>query len=62
MGGQGAFEECMKDTPIKVVDKPLEVLRGVHSFDPCLACSTHLYDTEGKEIVQVKVQGANICY
>jgi len=62
MGGQGAFEECMKDSPVKVIDKPLEALRGIHSFDPCLACSTHVYDTEGREIVEVKVQGAQACY
>ncbi|HID04564.1 MAG TPA: nickel-dependent hydrogenase large subunit, partial [Aigarchaeota archaeon] len=57
MGGQGAFEECMKDTALKVPDKPVEVLKGIRSFDPCLACSTHLYDAEGREIVSVKVQG-----
>ena len=52
----------MKDSPVKVIDKPLEALRGIHSFDPCLACSTHVYDTEGREIVEVKVQGAQACY
>jgi len=63
MGGQGAFEECMKDTPVRVVDKPLEVLRGIHSFDPCLACSTHIYNAKGEEITSVKVQGSvPICY
>ena len=39
----------MIDTKIKVADKPLEVLRVIHSFDPCLACATHLYDTEGNK-------------
>jgi hydrogenase large subunit len=57
MGGQGAFEECMKDTVVKIPEKPVEVLKGIHSFDPCLACSTHIYDKEGREIVEVKVQG-----
>jgi len=58
MGGQGAFEESMKDTPLKVIDKPLEVLRGIHSFDPCLACSTHIYNAKGEEITSIKVQGS----
>ncbi|MCB1867015.1 MAG: nickel-dependent hydrogenase large subunit, partial [Gammaproteobacteria bacterium] len=34
---------------------PLEVLRTVHSFDPCIACAIHMVDTEQREIVQVKV-------
>jgi hydrogenase large subunit len=58
MGGQGAFEEAMKDTRIRIAEKPVEILRSIRSFDPCLACSTHLYDLEGKEIVEVKVQGS----
>ena len=38
-------------TPIADPEKPLEVLRTVHSFDPCLACAVHLSDAENKEIV-----------
>ena len=56
-GGQGAFEECMKNTVVKIPEKPVEVLKGIRSFDPCLACSTHLYNTEGEEVITVKVQG-----
>jgi len=59
-GQHGAFEECMIDTKVKVPEKPLEVLRGIHSFDPCLACSTHLYNEKGEEIASVRVQGACI--
>ena len=40
----------MIDTKVKVADKPLEILKTIHSFDPCLACATHLYDAEGKEL------------
>lgn len=43
----GAFEACMIDTHVQVADKPLEILKGIHSFDPCLACATHLYDMDG---------------
>ncbi|GAB6065729.1 nickel-dependent hydrogenase large subunit [Aquifex pyrophilus] len=59
-GQHGAFEECMIDTVVKVPEKSLEVLRGIHSFDPCLACSTHLYNEKGEEITSVRVQGACI--
>ena len=59
-GQQGAFEECMKDTVVRIPEKPVEILRGIRSFDPCLACSTHIYDTEGKEVVSVKVLGGRV--
>lgn len=48
--GHGAFEACMMDTKVQIADKPLEILRGVRSFDPCIACATHLYDASGKEV------------
>ena len=35
--------------------QPLEILRTVHSFDPCLACAVHIMDVNGNEVVQVKV-------
>lgn len=44
----GAFEACMIDTHVALADKPVEVLKGIHSFDPCLACATHLYDATGE--------------
>jgi hydrogenase large subunit len=40
--------------PIAQADKPLEALRTIHSFDPCLACAVHVHDASGNEIVQVK--------
>ena len=51
----GAYEACLLDTPIAVPDQPLEVLRTVHSFDPCLACAVHIVDEEHKEVVKVTV-------
>ena len=47
--GYGAYEASMIDTKVKVADKPLEILKVIHSFDPCIACATHLYDAEGNE-------------
>lgn len=49
----GAFEANMIDTKVQIPDKPLEILRGIHSFDPCLACSTHLYNKKGELISSV---------
>jgi [NiFe] hydrogenase large subunit/hydrogenase large subunit len=42
-------------TPIADPQKPLEILRTIHSFDPCLACAVHLLDGNGTEIIRVKV-------
>lgn len=52
--GHGAYEAGMIDTRVKIADKPLEILKLVHSFDPCLACATHLYNAEGKEVSVVR--------
>lgn len=49
----GAYEASMIDTPLAVPDQPLEILRTVHSFDPCVACATHLLDPQGKELLTV---------
>ena len=48
--GHGAFEASMMDTPVKIPDKPLEIVKAVRSFDPCMACSTHLFNAKGKKI------------
>ncbi len=50
----GPYEASLMDNPIADETKPLEVLRTVHSFDPCIACAIHMVDTEQKEIVKVK--------
>ena len=52
-GEHGAYEAQMMDTKVKIPEKPLEILKGIHSFDPCLACATHLYDKNGKPIISV---------
>ena len=48
--GHGAFELSMMDTPVKIPDKPLEIVKAVRSFDPCMACSTHLFNAKGEKI------------
>ena len=55
-GVPGPYESSLIGNPVVELEKPLEVLRTVHSFDPCMACSCHTLDATGKEIAQVKVQ------
>ncbi|CAA6605413.1 hydrogenase 2, large subunit [Rhodospirillaceae bacterium LM-1] len=50
----GPYEASLLDNPVADPERPLEVLRTVHSFDPCLACAVHLVDREKRKIVQVK--------
>jgi hydrogenase large subunit len=51
-----AFEASLIGTPVAKLDEPVEIIRTIHSFDPCLACSVHLYDPEGKHIHQVSFE------
>lgn len=48
--GQGAYELSMMDTHLEVPDKPLEIVRAIRSFDPCLACAAHVYDSKKKTL------------
>jgi hydrogenase large subunit len=50
----GPYEASLIDTPIADAEKPLEVLRTIHSFDPCIACAIHLTDTESNTAITVK--------
>ena len=52
----GAYEAALMNTPMAKPDQPLEILRTIHSFDPCLACATHVMSPEGEELVSVKVR------
>ena len=54
-GTSGAYESALKGTPLINPEQPLEILRTVHSFDPCLACASHLFDMNGNEITTVKI-------
>jgi hydrogenase large subunit len=55
-GQIGAYEASLMNTPMAKPDEPVEILRTIHSFDPCLACATHVMSPEGKELVAVKVR------
>ncbi|ASM77620.1 Hydrogenase (acceptor) hydrogenase 2 large subunit [Vitreoscilla filiformis] len=55
-GQIGAFEASLLNTPMVNPEQPVEILRTLHSFDPCLACSTHVMSEDGAELTTVKVR------
>lgn len=55
-GQAGAYEAALQDDHVLAdSDKPLELLRTIHSFDPCIACAVHLSDEAGKEMLRIDV-------
>jgi len=50
----GPYEASLVGNPVADAERPLELIRTVHSFDPCLACAIHTVDVEGTEIAKVK--------
>ncbi|KAB2846534.1 MAG: nickel-dependent hydrogenase large subunit, partial [Hyphomicrobiaceae bacterium] len=55
-GNIGAFEASLLNTKVERADEPVEILRTIHSFDPCLACSTHVMSEDGRELAKVTVR------
>ena len=56
-GQMGAYEASLTDNhPLLRPEQPLEILRTIHSFDPCIACGVHVLDTQGRVLTEVKVQ------
>jgi len=54
-GQDGPYEAALKGHKLQDAKQPIEILRTIHSFDPCIACAVHVVDPEGEELVQVKV-------
>jgi hydrogenase large subunit len=55
-GNIGAFEASLMNTPMADPEQPLEIIRTIHSFDPCLACATHVMSPDGQELAKVTVK------
>ena len=56
-GQPGAYEAALQDNHVMQDPKqPIEILRTIHSFDPCIACAVHVTDPDGEELVQVKIK------
>ncbi len=53
-GQMGPYEQALVGTPIADPERPIEILRTVHSFDPCIACAVHLVDARGRAVSTVK--------
>lgn len=54
-GQKGPYESALIGTPVADPEQPLEILRTVHSFDPCMACAVHVVDPDGKEVAKIKI-------
>jgi len=53
-GNRSAYEASLIGTPVADPEKPLELLRTIHSFDPCIACAVHVYDEKGSYVHQIQ--------
>ncbi|MFI5178920.1 MAG: nickel-dependent hydrogenase large subunit, partial [Vicinamibacterales bacterium] len=53
-GQRGPYEEALVNTPVADPKRPVEILRTIHSFDPCMACGVHVVDVKGKELTTVR--------
>ncbi|MCB2208906.1 MAG: nickel-dependent hydrogenase large subunit [Bacteroidetes bacterium] len=53
-GQMSAYEASLIGTPVADPEQPLELIRTIHSFDPCLACAVHVYDEKGSYVHQIQ--------
>jgi len=54
-GQMGPYESALVGTPVADPEQPVEILRTVHSFDPCMACAVHVLDAEGRPVTKIRV-------
>jgi hydrogenase large subunit len=55
-GQEGPYEAALKGHKLHDPKQPIEILRTIHSFDPCIACAVHVTDPDGEELVKVKIK------
>jgi hydrogenase large subunit len=55
-GTEGPYEAALRGHSLHDPKQPLEILRTIHSFDPCLACAVHVVDPDGEELIRVRIQ------
>jgi hydrogenase large subunit len=55
-GNAGPYEAALAGHKLHDPKQPIEILRTIHSFDPCIACAVHVTDPEGEELIKVKVK------
>ena len=56
VGQRSSFEQALIGNPVANIEEPLEILRTIHSFDPCMACAVHLYDPQGRHLHRVSFE------
>jgi Ni,Fe-hydrogenase I large subunit len=56
-GQPGAYEAALVGTPVVDPEQPVEILRTIHSFDPCMACAVHVVDAQRRELTRIKWGG-----
>jgi Ni,Fe-hydrogenase I large subunit len=54
-GQRGAYEAALIGTHVVDPERPVEILRTIHSFDPCMACAVHVVDPKGREYTNIRV-------
>jgi hydrogenase large subunit len=54
-GQRGVWEQALIGTPVPDPTQPVEILRTIHSFDPCMACSVHVIDTVNQQVTRIEV-------
>jgi Ni,Fe-hydrogenase I large subunit len=54
-GQMGAWEAALIGTPVADPAQPIEILRTIHSFDPCMACAVHVMDAKGREVTRIQI-------
>jgi hydrogenase large subunit len=54
-GQRGPWEYSLIGTPVFDPERPVEVLRTIHSFDPCMSCAVHVVDATGSEVTRIQV-------
>jgi hydrogenase large subunit len=55
-GNEGPYEAALRGQSVQDPKQPLEILRTIHSFDPCLACAVHVVDPDGEELIRIRIQ------
>jgi Ni,Fe-hydrogenase I large subunit len=56
-GRPGPYEAALVGTPVVDPEQPIEILRTIHSFDPCMACAVHVVDAQRRELTRVEWDG-----
>jgi len=54
-GAAGPYEAALKGHELANPEQPLEILRTIHSFDPCIACAVHMVGEDGEEQMEIKI-------